>query len=78
MEIGDVVTNTVTVTNTGPLPIDWSVAIGDYAGPNAAMRVVPLTVTPLNNVEIPAAANNSFSARRFRGYRRRPGPRAAG
>jgi len=62
MEIGDVVTNTVTVTNTGPLPIDWSVAIGNYDGPNAAVRVVPLTVAPLNNVESPAAANNSFSA----------------
>jgi subtilisin family serine protease len=49
MEIGDVVTNTVTVTNTGPLPIDWSAAIGNYVGPNAAVRVVPLTVAPLNS-----------------------------
>jgi uncharacterized membrane protein len=36
MSIGDVVSNTVTVTNSGPLPIDWEVSIGNYGGPTAA------------------------------------------
>ena len=41
MEFGDVVTNTVTVENTGPLPIDWSVSIRNYQGPNAAPASIP-------------------------------------
>ncbi len=61
MEIGDVVTNTVTVTNTGPLPIDWSVTIGNYGGPTAATRVVPLTVTPLAG-ETAVAPNPALSS----------------
>ncbi len=41
MEFGDVVTNTVTVTNTGPLPIDWSARISNYDGPNLAPVSIP-------------------------------------
>ncbi len=44
MEIGDVVSNTVTVTNTGPLPIDWSVTIGNWGDPTA-LRIIPRTIT---------------------------------
>lgn len=44
MDIGDVVSNTVTVTNTGPLPIDWQATISNYGGP---VRLIPLTVKPL-------------------------------
>lgn len=46
MEIGDVVSNTVTVTNTGPLPIDWEVTISNYGGPLWIQQVAPAYVPP--------------------------------
>ncbi|HSH03445.1 MAG TPA: M36 family metallopeptidase [Anaerolineae bacterium] len=50
MSLGDVVTNTVTVTNTGPLPIDWSVAIGNFADP--AFNVTNVDIQPLAQQQI--------------------------
>ncbi|MCA9976533.1 MAG: carboxypeptidase regulatory-like domain-containing protein, partial [Anaerolineales bacterium] len=52
MEIGDVVTNTVTVTNTGPLPIDFSVNIGNYGG---SAVVVPSSVMPIDGSPVVVA-----------------------
>lgn len=58
MEIGAVVSNTVTVTNTGPLPIDWQASISNYGGP---VRLIPLTVTPLAG-EATGAPNPALSS----------------
>jgi hypothetical protein len=46
MEVGDIVTNTVTVTNTGTVPLNFTVSIGNYDGPTAAVQLVPRGVTP--------------------------------
>lgn len=46
MEVGEIVTNTVTVTNTGPLDVDWSVSIANYNG--------PMQIT-LSDVSVPAS-----------------------
>jgi hypothetical protein len=53
MEIGDVVTNTVTVTNTGFVDLEFSVNIGNYDGPNAAVRILP---QPANTASFSEAA----------------------
>jgi hypothetical protein len=59
MEIGDVVTNTVTVTNTGPLPIDYSVNIGNYSGPNFGQPMSFDPVIPVVGPEQATAANTA-------------------
>jgi hypothetical protein len=38
MLIGDIVTNTMTISNSGPLPIDWSVSLANFSGPDAMFR----------------------------------------
>ncbi len=53
MEVGDIVTNTVTVTNTGPVAIDWSASIGNYT-PTVSM---PLQVIP-RGISVPASDGN--------------------
>jgi hypothetical protein len=45
MNIGDVVSNTVTVTNTGAASMDFEVNIGGYSGP---FTLVPISTVPLN------------------------------
>lgn len=63
MQIGDVVSNTVTLTNTGPLDIDFNVVIGNFGGPSLqASRIVPLTVTPLASAPAQALVDNPFTA----------------
>ncbi|MBK8985250.1 MAG: carboxypeptidase regulatory-like domain-containing protein [Chloroflexi bacterium] len=57
MSVGDVVSNTVTVTNTGTIPFDFNVNIGNYGGP---LRLIPLTVTPLAETK-DVAPNANFS-----------------
>jgi hypothetical protein len=45
MSIGDVVSNTVTVTNSGTVAFDFEVSIGGYSGP---FTLVPISTVPLN------------------------------
>jgi len=47
ISLGDIVTHTVTLTNSGPLPVDWQAVIANYAGPDGAARAVPLAIEPL-------------------------------
>jgi hypothetical protein len=47
LNLGDTITRTVTLTNSGPLPLEWQAVIANYAGPNGPARIVPLTVEPL-------------------------------
>lgn len=67
MSIGDVVTNTVTVTNTGANTMTYDVHIGNYVSPfGDGIKLVPLSVTPLTNnhpaTATAAQANTPFAA----------------
>ncbi len=63
MVIGDVVTNTVTVTNSGTIPLDFNVNIGDYGEPSL-LRLVPRGISiPASDGNFPrGAAAPSFGA----------------
>ncbi len=55
MSIGDIVTNTVFVTNTGTYTLDFTVRIGDFTGPGGLMirpHVEPVSV-PASNGRFP-------------------------
>jgi subtilisin family serine protease len=56
MQFGDVVSNTVTLTNTGPLDIDFNVVIGNYGGPSVTVVARP------PHLVSPAEANFSAAA----------------
>ena len=56
MEIGDVVSTTITVMNDGPLPIDWQASIGGYGGPGpVSVRPVSINI-PRFEGEMPASS----------------------
>ncbi len=66
ISLGDTISRTVTLTNSGPLPIDWQAIIASFAGPDGVARTVPLTVeplsvTPLVRSERPAQPDSRFS-----------------
>lgn len=52
MEIGDVVTNSVTINATGPLPVDFSVSFGNFGGPSQQLPVSPIHI-PASNGDFP-------------------------
>ncbi len=55
MEIGDVVSTTVTLMNDGPLPIDWEASIGNYGGPGGIVSIRPVSISiPRFEGELPA------------------------
>jgi hypothetical protein len=54
MEVGDIVTNTVTVENTGYTTLTFDVDIRNFAGP-VVLSIENMTVTPLSD-EAPAGA----------------------
>lgn len=65
MLIGEIVSNTVTVTNNGTVPFDFNVSISGFAGPDSAVRVVPLTIESSPEAAKPfiaPQANNLFAA----------------
>lgn len=65
MLVGDIVTNTVTVTNNGTYPFDFSVQISGFTGPDSAIRVIPLTTDSSLDTTVSTfkpQANNVFAA----------------
>lgn len=52
MEIGDIVTNTVTINATGPLPVDFSVSFGNFGGPSLQIPASPIHI-PASNGNFP-------------------------
>ncbi|MCI0578513.1 MAG: carboxypeptidase regulatory-like domain-containing protein, partial [Chloroflexi bacterium] len=61
MNIGDVVTNTVTVTNTGPLTINYDVNIGSFGGPDLAAPASPVSI-PASDGNFPRGATPASTA----------------
>lgn len=47
ISLGDTISRTVTLTNSGPLPVDWQAIITSFAGPDGTAQMVPLTIEPL-------------------------------
>ncbi|MEW5987880.1 MAG: S8 family serine peptidase, partial [Chloroflexota bacterium] len=56
MEIGDVVTNTVTVTNSGAHELEYSVNIGGYGGPDGYPVSIPASNGDFPRGSAPASA----------------------
>lgn len=52
MVFGDKITNTVTLTASGPLPVDFTVRIGNYGGPGGLTAASPVRI-PASNGDFP-------------------------
>jgi uncharacterized membrane protein len=63
MTLGEVLTRTVTLTNTGPLPLAWETLIRNWTGPDGSgPQVVPLSVTPLQPKSADSPSSPSIPA----------------
>ncbi|MCB8921337.1 MAG: carboxypeptidase regulatory-like domain-containing protein [Ardenticatenaceae bacterium] len=77
MEIGDIVTNTVTVTNTGTIDLDFTASIGGFGGPGmvSVQKVDSNVSTARSNAPAPVvtsaadcAAFENYAGREPAGY----------